>query len=253
MPTPLNLFPVRAPIGRVTDQTGRSFDVLMTPEFARALADLAVRVGGQSAFSLTELVTLAASVPSESALIGALQSRVHELEAALESATNLAARLAAAERRMEEVGLITPPDARMGALERKVEDLAKLAHAAGPVPVDWEHPGKVGAATPNTGKFTTLTADLLNGKQVALAVNQVAELPYAGVVVIQTDGNAAARVQLGASAVDLISTSGSSPLNWSNTAGTAGKLNVYFSAGKYYLENKTGGAVTAKFITQSGF
>jgi hypothetical protein len=37
MPT-LNLFPVRVPIGRTTDATGRSYDVLMTPEFARALS-----------------------------------------------------------------------------------------------------------------------------------------------------------------------------------------------------------------------
>lgn len=51
----LNLFPVRAPIGRAT-MAGQQFDVMMTPEFSRALADLFERVGGVSSPSLTTVV-----------------------------------------------------------------------------------------------------------------------------------------------------------------------------------------------------
>lgn len=49
----LNLFPVRVPIGRV-DQSGQ---VLMTPEFARALASLLERVGGVGSPSLTTVIS----------------------------------------------------------------------------------------------------------------------------------------------------------------------------------------------------
>lgn len=48
----LNLFPVRVPIGRV-DQSGQ---VIMTPEFARALASLLERVGGVESPSLTTVI-----------------------------------------------------------------------------------------------------------------------------------------------------------------------------------------------------
>lgn len=48
----LNLFPVRVPIGRL-DGSGQ---VLMTPEFARALAALLERVGGVESESLTTVI-----------------------------------------------------------------------------------------------------------------------------------------------------------------------------------------------------
>lgn len=51
----LNLFPARVPIGRATI-SGQSVDVLMTPEFSRALSDLLERVGGTSSPSLTTVV-----------------------------------------------------------------------------------------------------------------------------------------------------------------------------------------------------
>jgi hypothetical protein len=40
MPSKLNVLPVRVPIGRVDDANGTSYDVFMTPEFARAMSDL---------------------------------------------------------------------------------------------------------------------------------------------------------------------------------------------------------------------
>ena len=54
----LNLFPVRVPIGKAAAPDGRQLDVLMTPEFARALTDLLERIGGPNGVSTTELARL---------------------------------------------------------------------------------------------------------------------------------------------------------------------------------------------------
>lgn len=56
----LSLFPVRVPIGRATDANGRRYDVLMTPEFARALSDLLARVGGEDGMGSEDIARLAA-------------------------------------------------------------------------------------------------------------------------------------------------------------------------------------------------
>jgi hypothetical protein len=142
MPSKLNLFPVRAPIGKVTDANGNSRDVLMTPEFARALADLMVRVGGPSNFSTDELAVLSEAGQASGARIAALQNMVLDLSAQLASALNMNARLAA--------------------VARQLEDVAKLAYTPNQVPTDWEHPGKIGAAKANTAEFTTVKAVTLN-------------------------------------------------------------------------------------------
>lgn len=151
MPAPLNLFPVRVPIGRVTP-TG---DVLMSPEFTRAMGDLLVRLGGPSAMSLAELATLFATEPTDAAGPLALRA-VNELRQQLDNSN--------------------PAAARIAALERRVEDLARLLHASSPAPVDWEHPGRLGDKTPNSARVTTLnkitftqpaasaTCTLANGK-----------------------------------------------------------------------------------------
>lgn len=54
----LNLFPVRVPIGKAGAPDGRQLDVLMTPEFARALASILDRIGGPDGFSTTELAKM---------------------------------------------------------------------------------------------------------------------------------------------------------------------------------------------------
>lgn len=54
----LSLFPVRVPIGKAGAPDGRQLDVLMTPEFARALSDIQARVGGPDGVSTTELAKL---------------------------------------------------------------------------------------------------------------------------------------------------------------------------------------------------
>lgn len=138
MPTKLNILPPRVPIGTFTDQFGKSHDVLPSPELTRSLADLITRVGGPTAFSSDELLALASTDPGDSSALAVLQNKVREQAAELASFAGTAARLAA--------------------MERKLEDLARLAHSTGSAPVDWEHPGKIGAASANSGKFTTLEA-----------------------------------------------------------------------------------------------
>ncbi len=54
----LNLFPVRSAIGRA-QINGQSFDVLMTPEFSRALSDLLVRVGGSDGMNSSDIEQIA--------------------------------------------------------------------------------------------------------------------------------------------------------------------------------------------------
>lgn len=137
MPTKLNLFPARVPIGRFMDASGKSVDVLMTPEYARALGDLMVRVGGPSAFSTDEIGALFASESHSTAAVASLVHMLADLSAQLGGLQVMAARLAAAERKLADM-----------------ESLAQMGQAQRPV--DWEHPGKLGAATPNAARVTTL-------------------------------------------------------------------------------------------------
>ena len=156
MSTILNLFPVRVPIGQFTGPDGKVYDVLMTQELARALAALMVRVGGPTALSMNDIVTIFASEVS-----GVAASAT-----AARSASDVAAQQA-----------VTPQlAARIAVLERRIEDLARLLNSTGPAPVDWEHPGRLGDKTPNTARVTTLnkitftqpavqaTVTLANGK-----------------------------------------------------------------------------------------
>jgi hypothetical protein len=55
----LNLFPARVPIGTVVDSAGNNCDVLMTPEFARALSAVLQRIGGVDGLSTPEILKLA--------------------------------------------------------------------------------------------------------------------------------------------------------------------------------------------------
>lgn len=138
MPTKLNILPVRVPIGRITDSTGQSYDVLMTPEFARLLSDLMVRIGGPTGFSSDELSSLITTEPTGTAALASLQRKVADLSAQLEAASAM--------------------NARVAKLERQLEDVIKLVNLAGPAPVDWEHAGKIGFSKASSVKCTTLEA-----------------------------------------------------------------------------------------------
>lgn len=132
MPSKLNIFPARVAIGAVQPDGS----VLMTQEFARALGDLMVRVGGANSLDMNEIVALLGAESTPAAAVGQLAADVRAV--ALEA--------------------VSRPDfsARVARLEQRVEDLAQLVVASGQAPTDWEHPGKIGAATANSGKFTTV-------------------------------------------------------------------------------------------------
>lgn len=80
----LNLFPVRVPIGKAGAPDGRQLDVLMTPEFARALSSILERIGGPDGVSNTELA----------ALIKALQEQALQLVGQIQVLFDLADKLA---------------------------------------------------------------------------------------------------------------------------------------------------------------
>lgn len=129
MGEPLNLFPSRAAIGRV-DARG---DVYMSPEFTRALAVLLARVGGPLGNGMDDL---AADIATSSSAAGVTLARaVSDIELQLAQAVHLSARLAE--------------------LRKLVADLERQAVQVA-TPTDWEHPGKIGAATPSTGQFTSV-------------------------------------------------------------------------------------------------
>lgn len=105
----------------------------MTGDFSRALASLLARVGGPVSNSLDEV---ALELATRATAAGATLARqLADLERQLEQGVALAARLAELRK-------------QVAALEAALVNVA--------TPTDWEHPGKIGAATPNTGRFTTV-------------------------------------------------------------------------------------------------
>lgn len=132
----LSLFPARVPIGRTTDSTGKLLDVLMTPEFSRALADLLVRVGGPDGAGTDDIEALfAMSTDNQS---GALANQIADLTARLELQEGMLARLAALDARLQDVEVAT-----------SFRD---------PFRVDWDRPGTIGRLTANTVRGTTVQA-----------------------------------------------------------------------------------------------
>jgi hypothetical protein len=79
----LNLFPVRVPIGSATLPDGRTVDVLISREFAKAMAGLLVRIGGSDGMGTDDIAALASTeVPAAQLL--ALMGKVEELRAQVE-------------------------------------------------------------------------------------------------------------------------------------------------------------------------
>lgn len=83
MPTQLNLFPARVPIGKATLPDGSQVDVLLTIEFGRALSDLLVRVGGANGMTNDELASLVGSIGPDAETL-ALRAEVADLRAMVE-------------------------------------------------------------------------------------------------------------------------------------------------------------------------
>lgn len=189
MPT-LNLFPARVAIGTVQSNG----DVLMTPEFFRALSDLLQRVGGATATNADEMEALfsmessdpGAAAASEAAA-NAMLSSIFEVQPQPACCINEQifndgkdAVIASLVSRIDalEVQLAAQTEALAAASQALAyAQYAEVENIFSPSPVDWEHPGKIGAKTANSGAFTTFGC---NGKapQAAFALGAAAtDLP----------------------------------------------------------------------------
>lgn len=158
----LNLFPARVAIGATRDGA----PVYASPEFMRALAGLQDRVGGAVAPSISDLA-LDAALSGPAPLAAQLAGKVEELQ--LESAGQavapfIAALLGKVEELQLEMATLANQAAALAELAKRVAEgqLEGVGGLGVVPPIDWERPGKIGNAVPNSGKFTTLDANSYN-------------------------------------------------------------------------------------------
>jgi hypothetical protein len=147
----LNLFPVRVPIGRTIDSSGKPLDVLMTQEFARALSDLFQRVGGETGMSSTDIEALAfeALIP---------RPAMPEDDQPAQAAPELAVIMAELAQMRERIQVLEQQAAPGMSCNCQDTEQLLFGMVGAPTGVDWERPGKIGFKVPNTAKFTTITA-----------------------------------------------------------------------------------------------
>lgn len=154
----LNLFPARIPIGRVVLPDRSRADVLMTLEFSRALSDLFVRVGGANGPSNEDLAQMVLQAETSDASAG-LRAEIGSVE--LRVPVDQSAQIAAMQQRIDELVLlgatVATLSAEVAALRQRGSDVEQMATYRDPFRIDWERPGKIGALTPNTGLFTSLS------------------------------------------------------------------------------------------------
>jgi len=170
----LSLFPARVAIGRVSGPNGGALDVIMTPEFARALTDLFERVGGANGMSSDDLALLASFATDPGALeqdifsaqlVEATAAPVPVVEAAppaFDDVAGLVAQLEEMRARINDLEkhfLVSSPAVESELFKAMAAFEAQSAFTPSFVP-DWERPGRIGRARANTGAFTTLSATL---------------------------------------------------------------------------------------------
>lgn len=152
----LRLFPARAAIGTAIDKDGRAFSVFSTPEFNRALAELLVRVGGETAISTSDVEVLLSfmAAPNVEA-----NKAIHDLQ--IESGRDHSAEIAELRKTVEELkaqlSFMADPSAAVAEVKKYAQDM-EISYLFAPPPTDWEHPGSIGAKTANAGAFTTVSA-----------------------------------------------------------------------------------------------
>ena len=145
----LNLFPARVPIGRLTLPDGSEVDVMMTPEFFRALSLVFVRLGGPNGMGADDLAALVLQVPQQDA-----EARQATADLQMTQAFDQGAQVALLARQIEDmqgqVHAISNLTAEVSMLLQRLADIEVTASYHDPFRVDWERPGKIGLLTPNT-------------------------------------------------------------------------------------------------------
>lgn len=152
----LNLFPARAYIGTFKDASGRQIGVHASPEFQRALNALKIRVGGDEALSVSDIETLLSfAAPPDIETSKA----IHDLQ--VDVVRDHTAEIAELRKTVEELKVqlacLTDQTAAVAEVKKYTQDL-EISYSFAPPLTDWEHPGKIGAKTTNTGAFTTISA-----------------------------------------------------------------------------------------------
>lgn len=152
------LFPVRVPIGYVstTDRDGNEVDlsVLMTPEFARALADLLTRIGGENGMDVDEIANYLADLSAQSVFTPPdLVMANTDVQQVIQQVTIM---------RQELQDLQQQLDSKSQILNSLMSDLENIIVNPVSQNQDWEHPGKIGNQVPNTGKFTSIDTPQVN-------------------------------------------------------------------------------------------
>lgn len=169
MPT-LNLFPARVAIGTVMID-GQPADVMMTPEFFRALSDLLQRVGGPSGPDAGDIVAIANEALQNS--LDALLTQADDAPAAMAEIRKAVdaisvqlyqsyAALAEASKVLDGVGAqFFQSIAATAELSKRADGLEVMASYSDQQRVNWERPGAIGSLTPNNGTFLVLRGNSL--------------------------------------------------------------------------------------------
>ncbi len=169
----LNLFPARVPIGKIVADDGSEIDVLASIEFLKALKVLFDRVGGSSSSTdMTSLAIFAAladtpSVEQSAPVFDSFTQQSQEavslqaIDVMMAQDVNGAA-ISELSKQVEELRLmvvaLSGSASDVGEVRKYAQDMEVLYSfsASASSGIDWEHPGKIGASTPNTGVFTTV-------------------------------------------------------------------------------------------------
>lgn len=147
----INLFPARVPIGRVVNpQTNQELDVLMTPEFSRALANVLTRIGGPSGFGTDDIALMQAfgtppqnmtaqmsdavqAIPSDlGAMVAAMRAEIESLRGELGAIQAYAALGQQIEELRSTLGMMEDPGAAVRYLQASYAPINSPAFTGDP-------------------------------------------------------------------------------------------------------------------------
>lgn len=180
----INLFPSHVPVGTVSipDAEGRmrTYQVASSAELVRTFSGVLDRIGGVDGLSVADLEILASYVAGPDATI---QQAIDDLRADLnpesliaqvallrqevadaraERATDPGAEIAVLKAAVADLqaqlAFTAQLEARVAAMQGRLEDLGVLATYQDQFRVDWGRPGSLGRETANAASVTTFTA-----------------------------------------------------------------------------------------------